>query len=166
MLAAPPYGDTARREGPPTDRDSFDRLCRAILEAAQRPVPLSTLTRIVGLRLRVRERWDDGLPDEWEVLRPIAASSAPITPPAFVLARGIWEDLDDDQRRLLPFLDGGGRSASAQSAVHLGKSAAHDKIEKLKLQLRVALEDVDDQAGVIAALVSMSDDWKEEADED
>ena len=124
-VAPPVYGDKAKREGPPTDHDSFERLCRAILEAAQRPVPLSTLTRVVGERLQVRERWDEGLPDDWVSRRPIAASSAPTSPLAFLIAKGIWEELDENERGLLPFLDAGEpaprvpRAASAWAKVQL-----------------------------------------------
>ena len=160
-VAPPVYGEKAEREGPPTDRDSFERLCRAILEVAQCPVPMFTLTRVVAQRLQIRYRWDDGLPEKRESLRPLVASTTPISPLAFVFATGIWEQLDDDQRRLLPFLDEGGRAASAESGISLGKSAAQVRIDKLKAHLGVTLEDVDDQVGVIGALLSFYGSWME-----
>ncbi|OYV40945.1 MAG: hypothetical protein B7Z81_01530 [Acidocella sp. 20-61-6] len=54
----------AVREGPPTDRESFEALCTAILGMAGAPLSLNTLTRTIGERLQLRRRWDDRLDDD------------------------------------------------------------------------------------------------------
>jgi len=58
-VAAPPWGQDTIREGPPTDRASFESLCTAILDAAGGPVSLNALTRTIGQRLQLRRSWDD-----------------------------------------------------------------------------------------------------------
>jgi hypothetical protein len=59
ITGPPPWGADAVREGPPTDKESFEALCAAILDMAGAPLSLNTLTRVVGERLQLRRRWDD-----------------------------------------------------------------------------------------------------------
>jgi hypothetical protein len=154
----PPWGADAAREGPPTDKESFEALCAAILKAAGAPLLLNILTRIVGKRLQLHRRWDDRLDDDVSV-GVIATGSPPVSASARVLAVEIWDELDDQDRELMTYLDAGGRLAAREARIGLAKSATQVRLDDLKSRMALALDGVTDKIDVIRALIDLHAEW-------
>lgn len=159
-VAAPPWGQDTIREGPPTDRASFESLCTAILDAAGGPVALNALTRTIGRRLQLRRTWDDRLDDEGNT-GVIAAGTTPISASATVVAVEIWDQLTDEERTLMTYLDAGGRQASRESGIGLGKSAAQVRLGDLKGRMALLLDGITDRSEVVRALIDLHARWDE-----
>lgn len=159
-VGAPPWGQDTIREGPPTDRASFESLCTAILDAAGGPVALKVLTRTIGRRLQLRRPWDDRLDDEGNT-GVIAAGTTPISASATVVAVEIWDQLTDEERTLMTYLDAGGRQASRESGIGLGKSAAQVRLEDLKGRMALLLDGITDRSEVVRALIDLHARWDE-----
>lgn len=159
-VAAPPWGQDTIREGPPTDRASFESLCTAILDAAGGPVALNALTRTIGRRLQLRRPWDDRLDDEGNT-GVIAAGTTPISASATVVAVEIWDQLTDEERTLMTYLDAGGRQASRESGIGLGKSAAQVRLGDLKGRMALLLDGITDRSDVVRALIDLHARWDE-----
>lgn len=158
-VAAPPWGRDTIREGPPTDRASFESLCTAILDAAGGPLALNALTRTIGQRLQLRRPWNDRL-DEVNT-GVIAAGTTPISASATVVAVEIWDQLTDEERTLMTYLDAGGRQASRESGIGLGKSAAQVRMEDLKGRMALLLDGITDRTEVVRALIDLHARWDE-----
>lgn len=159
-VAAPPWGQDTIREGPPTDRASFESLCTAILDAAGGPVALNALTRTVGQRLQLRRPWDDRLDDEIDA-GVVVAGTTPISASAAVVAVEVWDQLTDEERTLMTYLDAGGRQASRESGIGLGKSAAQVRLEDLKGRMALLLDGITDRTEVVRALIDLHARWDE-----
>lgn len=158
ITGPPPWGADAVREGPPTDRESFEALCAAILNLAGAPLSLNTLTRVVGERLQLRRRWDDHLDDD--VIAGVIATGLPlVSASARVLAVEIWDGLNDQDRELMTYLDAGGRLAARETGVGLAKSATQVRLDDLKSRMAFALDGIADKIDVIRALIDLHAEW-------
>lgn len=158
-VAPPPWRD-GEREGPPTDRASLIAVCKAVVAAGGGAVRLDTLASVLVERLQVRSSWDDSLDDAIEPTDSITERTAPVSADDYVVAAAIWDRLDDDERELVTFVGTGGRTAVRESDTALGKSAAQQRLERLRPRLWEAVNGCASPEGVVAALFELHARWK------
>jgi hypothetical protein len=76
-----------------------------------------------------------------------------------VFAVEIWEELDDQDRELMTYLDAGGRLAARETRVGLAKSATQVRLDDLKSRMAFALDGIADKIDVIRALIDLHAEW-------
>lgn len=137
-VGPPPYEPTAKREGPPTDRNSLIALCHTVLNAAGGSLALDALTAVVAERLEVRLAWDDRFDDALHSTRAtVTDRSTPISADARALAMEIWDILEHE---LVTHIGTGGVTATGETDFPMGKSTAQERLDALKPKLAGALD--------------------------
>jgi hypothetical protein len=138
-------GSTRRR--PIAQPDSLRRVLRAVLNCAAAPVRPALMLSVILARFPLAAGGEVELSDD---LLPALTGSTE----ARLLASEVWEQLTDNERLVAGVLDLPVREMAEASG--LSRSTAQRAATGARLVLTAFLTDVDDQAGVVAALAEMS----------
>lgn len=156
-----PAWSSERRDSPLADRDSFVRLLRAILAAADGSLTASDIAQAVATRLDHRRA---PLSIELDVLES-TAEPAPGQDPATqasssIRAAQIFDELDDRRRILIALYEQPVRDVG--EALAMGKSQAGLLRQRLADRLREELKDDTEPEETIAALRRLCECWLED----
>jgi len=156
-----PAWTSERRDAPLADRDSFIRLLRAVLAAADGSLTTSSIAQAVATRLDHRKT---PLSIELDILEGIA-ERAPSQDPAAeasstVRATQIFDELDDRGRILIALYEQPVRDLG--EALTIGKSQAGLLRQRLADRLRDELKDDTEPEETISALRELCERWLEE----
>lgn len=132
----PPPESTKR--APLTDRTSLDAVCTAVLERAAAPVIQSDVRNIVAKRIVSQHH--DPL-DGGEDASPFdVAAPGPDRGVVAAVASVIWDDLDADERALVPYVIESARTAEDEGVLGLKRSALNARQQRLRDRLAGILE--------------------------
>ncbi len=141
------WSHTSRRRAPIAEPDSLRRVIRAVLDRAAAPVPPRLMLDVTLARFPLIAGGDIELSDE-------VAPDDNHSPAARLLAAEVWEQLTDNERLVAGILDQPVRDIA--DATDLSRSTAHRAVTSVREVLAAFLSDLDDQAGVVAALAALS----------
>ena len=142
------WSPEAKRNGPGTDRASLLRLLESIFDEADGAVELTRLTSVIAQRIGLQ-----ALPiaEDIDALEERGALGQEVTSPedntveaedtvrAQIVAENAWDQLTEEERRVLPHVTEGARAAGA--AAGGGKTKAHGVIKRAREKLRQVLID-------------------------
>jgi hypothetical protein len=153
-----PSWSSERRDAPLADRDSFVRLLRAVLAAADGTLTASDISQAVATRLDHRRT---PLSIELDVLESIAEQAASLDPAAQassgIRAAQIFADLDDRGRILVALYEQPVRDLGEVLAI--GKSQAGLLRQRLADRLRDELKDDTEPEETVTALRGLCERW-------
>jgi len=149
---------SGRRRAPVADFESLERLCVAVLNAAQGSLPLVDIARAITARidpgrgpLTLELDVLEQIPDQQSVAQPEAEALA------FVRSSSIFESLSDRERTLLAARNRPARDLD--SLLGLRKSQASVVRQQLSMRLSDELAGESDGEAVLEELWALADDW-------
>jgi hypothetical protein len=154
-----PRWTSATRDAPLADRDTFVRLIRSVLGAAEGSLTAPDIARTLTTRLDHRRV---PLTVELDTTEGLSEPADPTAGPAAstlarIRAAEIFDPLSDRQRIILLNLDLGVRELGYM--IGTGKSQAAELRQQLTVHLIAELEDDDDQQGTARALTELCNQW-------
>jgi hypothetical protein len=153
-----PSWSSERRDAPLADRDSFVRLLRAVLAAADGSLTAADIAQVLATRLDYRRT---PISIELDVLESIAEQAASLDPAAqassSIRASQIFDELDDRGRILVALYEQPVRDLGAAMAV--GKSQAGLLRQRLENRLRDELKDDPEPDETVSALRRLCERW-------
>lgn len=141
------WSRASRRRAPIAAPESLRRVIRAVLDRAAAPVPPRLMLDVILARFPLVAGGDIELSDD-------VAPNENRSPVAQLVAADVWEQLTDNERLVTAVLDLPVRDVA--DATGLSRGTAHRAVASAREVLAAFLSDLDDQAGVVAALAAMS----------
>lgn len=140
------WSSDSTRRPPIAESDSLKRVLRAVLDRAAAPVPPRLMADVIVARFPLAVGGEIELVED---LVPLEADNA-----ARMLALEAWDQLTDNERLVVGVLDLPVREMA--DAAGLSRSTAQRASTGVREVLSSFLTDLDDQAGVVAALADAS----------
>jgi hypothetical protein len=140
------WSSESSRRPPIAESESLNRVLRAVLDRAAAPVSPRLMADVIVARFPLALGGETELLDD---LVPLPADNA-----AGLLASDAWDQLNDNERLVVGVLDLPVREMA--DAAGLSRSTAQRASTGARAVLSAFLADVDDQAGVVAALADAS----------
>lgn len=145
------WSTESTRRPPIAESDSLNRVLRAVLDSAAAPVSPRLMADVIVARFPLAVGGETELLDE---LVPLPADNA-----ARLLASEAWDQLTDNERLVVGILDLPVREMADASG--LSRSTAQRASAGARGVVAAYLTDVDDRAGVVAALADASSALRE-----
>jgi hypothetical protein len=152
----PPQSPEGTRRTPVTDTASLDAVCMAVLGRAGAPVERKECRRVIAHRILPQQRAESLSSVEHGQLDRYVPDPSKGSGSGAVLARAIWDNLNNDEKTLLPDLIASSRALEAEGVLGLRKSALDARQQKLSRKLRELLEGFDEQEDAARCLLDLA----------
>jgi hypothetical protein len=149
-VAPPPkWPVDSERQQPATDGESIDAICTTTLTTAAAPVDKQTVLDVVEMRVLGEDEPGVELGTGEDDCEPAALAPDVV---AQVIAAAILDELEPEERDLLPALGQQSRDLAEEGLLELKHSAINVRQQKLAAKMRDLLAGIDERDAVVAAL--------------